>query len=237
MVAYGAAGSEMELQICCKFWVSCTQVVNYNMYKAHYNKNPTQEFPPIPSVPITVPVDHNTLHMLCFTSRYEPQTGIHLAEENVQKIVTAIVDAAQQLDQDLHVKELQRAQRSKSGKAARTYFLKRNGSYGGMRQLKFSLSSNGQHHEEADGAIGECAAVFDDEQQNETCGRYKNAHDTSCTTSPYAPDICFRHSHKCLECLPYVPHSCSISPPYVPHVCLVCALHVSHVLTYACHMH
>ena len=162
------------------------QVVNYNMYKAHYDKNPTAGFPPIPSVPITVPVDHDTLHTLCFTSRYEPQTGIHLLEEDLQKIVTALMDAAQLLDQDLHVKNLYKAQQSKSGKAARTYFLKRNGSYGGLRQLKFSLSTNGQHREASDGATGECAAVFDEGQQDETCGRYRVAHDT---TSTHAPDI------------------------------------------------
>lgn len=142
------------------------------MYKAHYDKNPTTAFPPIPSVPVTVPVDPETLHTLCFTSRYEPDTGVYLEEEDIQKIITAIVNAAHQLDQDVHVKELQRAQQSKSGKAARTYFLKRNGSYGGLRQLKFSLSSQGPHQEEAsDGATGECAAVFEDGQQRDTRDR------------------------------------------------------------------
>lgn len=148
------------------------QVVNYNMYKAHYDKNPTTAFPPIPSVPITVPVDPETLHTLCFTSRYEPETGVYLEEEDIQKIITAIVHAAHQLDQDVHVKELQRAQQSKSGKAARTYFLKRNGSYGGLRQLKFSLSSNHRRQEEvSDGAAGECAAMFDESQQHDNGGR------------------------------------------------------------------
>ena len=142
------------------------------MYKAHYDKNPTTAFPPIPSVPVTVPVDPETLHTLCFTSRYEPDTGVYLEEEDIQKIITAIVDAAQQLDQDVHVKELQRAQQSKSGTAARTYFLKRNGSYGGLRQLKFSLGSRGPHQEEAsDGGVGECAAAFDDSQQHDSQGR------------------------------------------------------------------
>ena len=208
----------MELQICCNFWVSCMQVVNYNMYKTHYDKNPTTEFPPIPSVPITVPVDHDTLHTLCFTSRYEPQTGIHLAEGDIQKLVTAILDAAQQLDQNLHVKELQRAQQSKSGKAARTYFLKRNGSYGGLRQLKFSLSVNGQHLGEAsDGATGECAAVFDDSQQNGSCGRYQKYSTVQPARMPqtYVLNIC-----------PYVSsayHICPMSAPCAPHVCLIWA--------------
>lgn len=191
------------------------------MYKAHYDKNPTAGFPPIPSVPITVPVDHDTLHTLCFTSRYEPQTGIHLSEEDLQKVITALVDAAQLLDQDLHVKDLQRAQQSKSGKAARTYFLKRNGSYGGLRQLKFSLSTNGQLCEASDATTGECAAVFDDGHQDETCGRYTKLLNqiVQLSISPYAPDTCCAHLHRHPECLACLPIMCG---PYALHVCLSC---------------
>ena len=148
------------------------QVANYNLYKAHYDRNPTSAFPPIPLVPVTVPVDPHTLHTLCFTARYEPHIERHIPEEDIMQTVTAILDAVQLLDQDLHVRELQQAQQSKSGKAARTYFLKRNGSYGGARQLKFSLSTRCQHQEEAfDEDSGVCTAMFADRQQNESCGR------------------------------------------------------------------
>ena len=148
------------------------QVANYNQYKEHYDQNPTTAFPPIPSVPVTVPVDHHTLHMLCFTARYEPHGGMHIPEVDIQRTIAAILDAAQLLDQDPHLRELQRSQQSKSGKAARSYFLKRNASYGGLRQLKFSLTSKHQLQEEGSGGgTGVCKADYGDDQQGETCGR------------------------------------------------------------------
>lgn len=148
------------------------QVANYNLYKAHYSKNPSTAFPPIPLVPVTVPVDPHTLHMLCFTARYKPHTDVHIPEEDIQNTVAAIVDAAQLLDRDLHVREIQRAQQIRSGRATRRYFLKRNGSYGGARQLKFSLSTRCQHQEEAlDDDTGICTAVFANRKQSGTCSR------------------------------------------------------------------
>ena len=97
---------------------------------------------------------------------------MHLLEEDIQKTVAEILGAVQLLDQDPHVKELQRAEHSKYGKAVKTYFLKRNGSYGGMRQVKFSLNSTCQNQKEpSNESSGVCAAEVDDMQHTETCGR------------------------------------------------------------------
>lgn len=152
-------------------WVLQMQVANYNMFRDYYTKNPATGFPPLPSVPITLPVNKRTLQRLCFMARYEPDTGSHLEEEDIQRTVAAMLDAARLLDQDQDVKEFQRAQQSSSGKAARTYILKRNGIYGARRQAKFTLV---RHHYQIgayNGDTGICSAVVTDREQIGTCGR------------------------------------------------------------------
>ena len=153
-------------------WLAYMQIDNYSMFRAHYNSIPATGFPPIPSVPVTLPVDKHTLHVLCFKARYERHTSTHvLEEEDIQGTIAALLEAARLLDQDQDVREFQRAQQTRSGTAARTYILKRNGSYGAMRQAKFSLTKR-QHLEAASpGDTDVCSAVFDDGQQSETCGR------------------------------------------------------------------
>lgn len=148
------------------------QVDNYNMFKAHYNNNPATGFPPIPSVPVTLPVDKHTLHLLCYKARYQRHTSTpFFKEEDIQRTVAAILEAAQVLDQDQDVREFQRAQQTKSGNSAQKYILKRNGSYGSMRQAKFSLTTRQYQKEASSGETDVCSAVFVDGQQSETCNR------------------------------------------------------------------
>ena len=104
-------------------WLPYMQIDNYNMFRAHYNSNPATRFPPIPSVPVSLPVDKHTLHVLCFKARYERHTSTHvLEEEDIQGTIAALLEAARLLDQDQDVREFQRAQQTRSGTAARLTF-------------------------------------------------------------------------------------------------------------------
>ncbi|KAL3132278.1 hypothetical protein ABBQ32_008863 [Trebouxia sp. C0010 RCD-2024] len=148
------------------------KIDNYNMFRAHYTNNPAAGFPPIPSQPVTLPVDKHTLHVLCFKARYERHTSTHtFEEEDIQGTIAAMLDAARLLDQDQDVRQFHKAQQTRSGKAARTYILKRNGSYGAMRQAKFSLTQRQNQENASSEDTDVCSAMFDDGQQRETCGR------------------------------------------------------------------
>ncbi|KAL3156542.1 hypothetical protein ABBQ38_000837 [Trebouxia sp. C0009 RCD-2024] len=147
------------------------KIDNYNMFRAHYTNNPVTGFPPIPSQPVTLPVDKHTLHVLCFKARYERHTSTHIfEEEDIQGTIAAMLEAARLLDQDQDVRHFQKAQQTRSGKAARTYILKRNGSYGAMRQAKFSLTKSQNQQNASSEDTDVCSAMFDDGQQRETCG-------------------------------------------------------------------
>lgn len=62
----------------------------------------------------------------------------------LQQTVAALVEAAQQLDQDSDVRNLQTAQQDRTGKAERRYLLKRNGSNCSRQILKFTLNGVAQ---------------------------------------------------------------------------------------------
>ena len=64
----------------------------------------------------------------------------------LQQTVAAPVEAAQQLDQDSDVRDLQTAQQDRTGKAERRYLLKRNGSNCSRQILKFTLHGVAQGH-------------------------------------------------------------------------------------------
>lgn len=127
----------------------CLQVAVHQLMKVHYHSHAQTAFPPIPSVPITVLVSSLTLQVLCHKARYESERSAAVTPAALQQTVAALLEAAQQLDQDSDVRDLQRAQQDRTGKAERRYLLKRNGSNCSRQILKFTLNGVAQDHTNA----------------------------------------------------------------------------------------
>ena len=148
--------------------------------KKHYQSHAQTAFPPIPSVPIAVPVSSLTLQVLCYKARYESERSAAVMPAALQQTVAAPVEAAQQLDQDSDVRDLQTAQQDRTGKAERRYLLKRNGSNCSRQILKFTLNGVAQDHTTAQYSNTDVCPAFSDstlvppwlQQHNVSCSRY-----------------------------------------------------------------
>ena len=124
----------------------CLQVAVHQLMKKHYHSHAQTAFPPIPSVPITVPVSSLTLQVLCYKARYESERSAAVTPAALQHTVAALLKAAQQLDQDSNVRDIQTAQQDRTGKAERRCLLKRNGSKCSRQMLKFTLHAVAHGH-------------------------------------------------------------------------------------------
>ena len=147
--------------------------------KKHYQSHAQTAFPPIPSVPFTVPVSPLTLQVMCYTARYGSESNVAVMPADLQSTVAALVEAAQQLDQDPDVRDIQRAHQDRTGKAERRYLLKRNGSNCARQIVKFTLTGVAQDHINAQKAsTGVCPASIGSPlvppwlQQHESDSRY-----------------------------------------------------------------
>ena len=148
--------------------------------KKHYHSHAQTAFPPIPSVPITVPVSSLTLQVMCYKARYESESSVAGTPADLQHTVAALVEAAQQLDQDADVRDLQRAQQDRTGKAERRYLLKRNGSNCSRQIVKFTLNGVAQDHTTAQDSNTDVCPAFSNsppvppwlQQHNESYSRY-----------------------------------------------------------------
>ncbi|KAL0021607.1 hypothetical protein WJX79_005085 [Trebouxia sp. C0005] len=122
------------------------KIAVYQLMKKHYHSQAQTAFPPIPSVPITVPESSFTLHVLCYKARYESEESAAVTPAALELTVAALLKAAHQLDQALDVTDLQRAQQDETGKAERRYLLKRNGSNCARQILVFTLNGVARDH-------------------------------------------------------------------------------------------
>lgn len=164
----------------CSDSLLCLQVAVHQLMKKHYHSHAQTAFPPIPSVPIAVPVSSLTLQVLCYKARYESERSAAVMPAALQQTVAAPVEAAQQLDQDSDVTDLQTAQQDRTGKAERRYLLKRNGSNCSRQILKFTLNGVAQDHTTAQYSNTDVCPAFSDntlvppwlQQHNVSCSRY-----------------------------------------------------------------
>lgn len=155
------------------------KVAVHQLMKKHYHSHAQTAFPPIPSVPIAVPVSSLTLQVLCYKARYESERSAAVMPAALQQTVAAPVEAAQQLDQDSDVRDLQTAQQDRTGKAERRYLLKRNGSNCSRQILKFTLNGVAQDHTTAQYSNTDVCPAFSDstlvppwlQQHNVSCSR------------------------------------------------------------------
>lgn len=161
----------------CSDSLLCLQVPVHQLMKKHYQSHAQTAFPPIPSVPVTVPVSSLTLQVLCYKARYESAAVMPAA---LQQTMAALVEAAQQLDQDTDVRDIQRAQQDRTGKVERRYLPKRNGSNRARQILKFTLNGVAQDQTTAQDSKTDVCPAFSDsplvppwlQQHNESYSRY-----------------------------------------------------------------
>jgi len=162
------------------FWaqqhtLSLLQVAVHKLFKAHHLQQPDKGFPPIPSVPFMVPVSTHTPQTLCYMARYKQAAALQVSESAVQRTAAASLTAADQLDQDLDAKQLQETQQNRTGKAERTYFLKRDGSNCGRQVLRFCLGGKAKQYSTAQSAGADVCYVTDnawyEKPQNGSCDR------------------------------------------------------------------
>ena len=97
----------------------------HDVFQRHYAEDCTTRFPHIPSIPITLPVDHQTLADTCFQARYH-SIYMQLQRDDVIATAVALLQAVVELQSDPEVQMIQDAAEQTSNTTTRKFFLKRN---------------------------------------------------------------------------------------------------------------
>ena len=97
----------------------------HDVFQDHYNQDPQNRFPHIPSVPVTIPVNESVQHNLCYSSRYLRQQLV-TAGEDITATAAALLEAVQQLELDSDAQTIQQTNQEIGAKPLRKFFIKRN---------------------------------------------------------------------------------------------------------------
>lgn len=101
----------------------------HDVFQTHYHQDTNSRFSHVPSVPISIPVDHQTQHGLCYTARYSQELQT-ISQEDVRNTAAALLHALQELELDRDATNIQKTNQQSKGKPVRKYVIKRNYSGG-----------------------------------------------------------------------------------------------------------
>lgn len=107
----------------------------HDVFQTHYHQDTNRRFPHVPSVPVSIPVDHHTQLDICYTARYEhSQQQQTLSQEDVRKTAAVLLHAVQELEFDADAHSIQQTNQQSKGRLVRKYVIKRN--YSGTFRLQ-----------------------------------------------------------------------------------------------------
>lgn len=101
------------------------QFVIHDVLQAHYHKDPKHRFPPIPTLAVSIPIDHSSQHHLCYTARYSTAPA-QVSPEDIRATASSLLRAVKQLEPDQDAQSMQHALQEKDGRPLRKYYIKRN---------------------------------------------------------------------------------------------------------------
>ena len=97
----------------------------HNIFQSHYQQDPQNRFPHIPSIPVSIPVNASKQHDFCFLARYYRQTG-PVSPEDTRATAAALLRAVQELEADAEARGIQMTNQARGKQSVRKYFIKRN---------------------------------------------------------------------------------------------------------------